>query len=124
MGRARVKSHGDPGDRYFVGTPRGDTVVLEDVTTTGGSLLGTIDSLLDAGIPVIASIGLTDRNELGSDGRGVREAVLEREIPYYAMSNALELLPEAYRRFCPGEDAARLVEEYFERYGAGRIKLI
>jgi orotate phosphoribosyltransferase len=39
MGRAKPKDHGDPKDRYFVGEPGGKVVILEDVTTTGKSLI-------------------------------------------------------------------------------------
>ena len=36
MGRANQKNHGAPRYRDYVGIPRGGTVVIEDVTTTGG----------------------------------------------------------------------------------------
>ncbi len=101
-----------------------EVVVLEDVTTTGSSLLSTIDVLLKKDISVIASIGLTNRNELRDDGKSVKEAIEEREVPYYAMSNALELLPEIYQRQKPGEEIAKLVEDYFKKYGVKDIKLI
>lgn len=123
MGRGRPKDHGDPKDRYYVGAPSGRTVILEDVTTTGESLLSTIDSMLEFDIPVIAAVGLTNRNELRDDGKTVKEAVEEKGVPYYAMSNALELLPEVYKLLRPGDDIARLVEEYFEKYGVEKIKL-
>ena len=45
MGRGKPKDHGDLKDRFFVGMPRGETVILEDVTTTGSSLLETIEKL-------------------------------------------------------------------------------
>jgi orotate phosphoribosyltransferase len=35
MGRGKPKEHGIPKDKYFLGVPRGLTVVVEDVTTTG-----------------------------------------------------------------------------------------
>lgn len=124
MGRGRPKEHGDPKDRYFIGAPKARTVVLEDVTTTGDSLIKTIDILLEAGVSVIASIGLTNRNEIRDDKKIVNEVVESTGVRYYAMSNALELLPQAYRRLQPGEIVARHVEEYFKRYGAEEIKLV
>ena len=45
MGRAKPKEHGDPSDRFFVGEPTGNVCVLEDVTTTGGSLITCIQHL-------------------------------------------------------------------------------
>jgi orotate phosphoribosyltransferase len=97
MGRGRPKDHGDIKDRFFVGAPKGKTIILEDVTTTGGSLLATVDHLLDAGVKVMAAISLTDRNERGDNGKTIKETVGKRGIPFYAMSNALDLLPEMPR---------------------------
>ncbi len=124
MGRAKPKDHGDLKDRYFVGTPKGKTIILEDVTTTGGSMLASLEKLQEIGIPVIACIGLTNRNEIRDDKKSVKETVEERKIPYYALSNAVDLLPEIYRRLSPGKDAAKLVEEYFREYGTEKIELI
>ncbi|MCX8147090.1 MAG: hypothetical protein N3D84_01335, partial [Candidatus Woesearchaeota archaeon] len=49
IGREVPKDHGDPRDRYFIGPVKeGDKVaVLEDVTTTGGSLGTAIKSLIE-----------------------------------------------------------------------------
>lgn len=123
MGRGKPKDHGAPKDRYFVGEPRGKTIVLEDVTTTGGSLLTTIDSLTESEIPIIAALGLTNRMELRDDGQSVQEAVQSRKVPYHALSNALQLLPEAYKRLNPGERIARAIEEEFEKYGVEKLRL-
>ncbi|MCK4781543.1 hypothetical protein KAS79_01285 [Candidatus Parcubacteria bacterium] len=124
MGRGKPKEdHGDPKDIYFVGMPKGKTIILEDVTTTGESLLKTIDKLLEIEATVIAAIVLTNRNEIGNRGKSV-EAVRDKGIPYYTMSNALDLLPLAYEKLQPGEDVAKLVEKYFDKYGIEPIKLI
>ncbi len=98
-------------------------VILEDVTTTGNSLLNAIDILLENNISVMAAVGLTNRNEIRDDGKSVAEALEERGIPYYAMSNALELLPEIYKRQKPGKEIGKLVEDYFKKYGVENIKL-
>ncbi|MFH1688215.1 MAG: hypothetical protein ABIE70_11935, partial [bacterium] len=50
MGRAKPKDHGAPRDRFFVGAPKGKVVVIEDVTTTGGSLITTLEFLRETGI--------------------------------------------------------------------------
>jgi orotate phosphoribosyltransferase len=123
MGRGKPKNHGAPKDKYFVGQPKGKTIVLEDVTTTGGSLLTTIDSLAEAEVPVIAAFALTDRMELRDDGQSVQVAVESKGIPYHVLSNALQLLPEAYRRLNPGENIAKAIEEEFEKYGVEKLKL-
>lgn len=124
MGRGKPKEHGDPKDRYFVGAPKGKVVVLEDVTTTGGSLLTTLDQLTEAGADVVAAVGLTNRMELRDDGTSVKEAVNYKGFEYLAMSSALELLPEAYRRLQPGEDIGRAIEAEFKKYGVEPLKLL
>ncbi|MBN1792268.1 hypothetical protein JW826_01130 [Candidatus Woesearchaeota archaeon] len=121
MGRGKPKEHGAPKDRFFLGMPRGKTLVLEDVTTTGGSLLGTIDVLAEAGVPVIGAMGLTDRNEVGEDGLSVGMRTSAKGVPYHAMSNALDLLPKAYKMIKPGVEIARAIEGEFERYGTKQI---
>ncbi len=124
MGRGKPKEHGAAKDRYFVGEPRGKIIILEDVTTTGGSLLTTIDRLMESEIPIIATFGLTNRMELRDDGQSVQTAVGSRNVAYHALSNALQLLPEAYQRLKPGEQIARAIEEEFAGYGVEKIKLM
>jgi orotate phosphoribosyltransferase len=118
MGRGKPKEHGDPKDKYFLGVPKGNLVIIEDVTTTGGSLLEAIDKLLDLNVTIDAAIGLTNRNEIRDDGKSVEDVVKEKGINYHAMSNALDLLP----RLSPEDDIARHVENYFQKYGIKEIK--
>ncbi|MDP3639632.1 MAG: hypothetical protein Q8R53_00320 [Nanoarchaeota archaeon] len=123
MGRGKPKDHGTPKDKYFVGEPRGKTIILEDVTTTGGSLLTTIDSLTELEIPIIAAFGLTNRMELRDDGQSVQKAVESKKVQYHPLSSAHQLLPEAYKRLNPGEQIARAIEEEFEKYGVEELKI-
>lgn len=123
MGRGAPKEHGNPKDRFFLGMPAGKTIILEDVTTTGGSLLKTIDVLCDAGIPVIAAIGLSNRMETRDGGKTVKEAVEEKNIPYHYLSNALELLPLAYKKYAPGDKVAAEIEEELKKYGNHDLSL-
>ncbi len=92
MGRAKPKPHGDPKDRYFVGAPTGCICVLEDVTTTGGSLIDCINELQATGMNVGSAIGLTNRDEFRDDGKTVKETLADLKVPYYEMSNAKTLL--------------------------------
>ena len=123
MARGKVKNHGDPKDKYFIGTPKGRTIIIEDVTTTGESLLKTLDNLLKLEVPIIACLGITDRNEVRDDKKIVKEAVEERGVKYYAMSNAAELLHAACKKLQPADNVIKNVEEYFSKYGTKRIKL-
>lgn len=92
MGRGKEKDHGDPKDRSFLAMPKGRTIIIEDVTSTGGSLIATIEKLRGLGINVVAAIALTNRNELNDDKKTVEEVMEEKNIPYFAMSNASILL--------------------------------
>ncbi|MBT3181954.1 MAG: hypothetical protein HN337_05530 [Deltaproteobacteria bacterium] len=124
MGRAKPKEHGVPKDRFFVGAPEGRIAVVEDVTTTGGSLLSELDRLREAEVNVVAAIGLTNRMEQTDDGRSVEETVQSKGVPYYSLSEATSFLPEAYRALKPTEEVARSIESEFEEYGVQPIKLI
>lgn len=124
MGRGKPKDHGEPKDRFFLGQPKGKVVILEDVTTTGSSLLETIDNLSEAKTQIIAAIGLTNRMELRDDRKSVKEVVEAKGVPYFQMSNALELLPLAYIKLKPREEIAKKVEEEFQKYGVKKLKLL
>ena len=118
MGRGKQKEHGDPKDRFFLGVPNGETVIIEDVTTTGDSLVNAIKKLKDLNVNIIAAIGLTNRNELRDDRKSVKEIILENDIQYYAMSNAFDLLPKLEMT----KEIADHIEAYFKKYGTNRIK--
>jgi orotate phosphoribosyltransferase len=92
MGRAVPKVHGDPSDTFFVGAPKGNICVLEDVTTTGGSLIKCVSNLKSMGHTVSAAIGLTNRNEFRNDGKTVMQALHDLGVSYYEMSNASDLM--------------------------------
>ncbi|MFX1309793.1 MAG: hypothetical protein ACFE9M_01665 [Promethearchaeota archaeon] len=119
MGRGKQKEHGDPKDKVFIGIPKGDVVILEDVTTTGGSLINTIQRLAQLDVNIIASIGLTNRNEIRDDGKSVNEIISQYNIQYYSMSNAIDLLPSLDM----SKDIADHIKDYFKKYGTEQIKL-
>ena len=127
MGRAAPKSHGDPKDRYFIGAPRGRTLVLEDTTTTGGSLITCIDHLRAQGIEVVAAVGLTDRMEKrDEDGLGVADALARRyqgAVRYFSLSNALELLPLAVRAWTPSPAVIAGLRAEFRDHGVHELIL-
>jgi orotate phosphoribosyltransferase len=91
MGRRQPKSHGDPTDRHFIGVPRGRVCVLEDVTTTGGSLIDCIRQLNHNGINVTAAISLTNRNPDDKGPRSVHGQLAALQVPYYSLSDASAL---------------------------------
>ena len=75
--RARAKDHGSGGRLVGPVGPHDRVAVVEDTTTTGGSLLEVADVLAAEGIPVVQAIVLVDR----SDG-AVAAACASRGLPY------------------------------------------
>lgn len=124
MARGKPKKHGALKDRAYVGIPQDDVIVIEDVTTTGQSLIKTIDQLLELELNVIAAISLTNRDEKRSDGKTVEEIVQERGIPLKSMSHATELLPKVFEiKHKPNKKLARKIESYFNEYGIKPLNL-
>ena len=125
MGRARPKDHGAPEDKYFVGAPSGDVIVLEDVTTTCGSLITTLDTLRELdNVNILAAIGLTNRMERRPDGKSVQE-VVEKEcrVPYYHMSSALDLLPRVLKEDVVKKEVADFIVKEFAEVGLEPLEL-
>lgn len=123
MGRGKPKDHGEMKDGYFIGEPRGKTIILEDVTTTGDSLLATIDDLIKLKVQVIAAFGLTNRMELRDDYMSVEEVIEQKYIPYCSLSDAFRLLPQVCKESNPKQDIVRSIEEEFKKYGIKELKL-
>lgn len=121
MGRAKPKEHGVPADRFFVGEPKGRVVVVEDVTTTGGSLISELKKLSEAKVNVVAAVGLTNRMELNDDGKPVAKVISEMGFSYYSLSSADEILPLAYKSLKPAKEIAKEIEKEFAEYGAVKI---
>ena len=75
MGRGKPKEHGNQEDRYFLGLPRGETIVIEDVTTTGGSLNDAIDKLQEAQFVQITAAGMRESHP--------HDITITKEAPNY-----------------------------------------
>jgi orotate phosphoribosyltransferase len=61
-------------------------VIVEDVTTTGGSAIKAVDAVRDAGGVVVLVFTMVDRNE------GAAEAFAEAKIPFRSLYKAGEFL--------------------------------
>ncbi len=86
MGRGRPKDHGAQEDKYFLGFPKGRVCVLEDVVTTGDSLLNEVKKLKDFGADVRVAIALVDRG-----AHGLREKLKELGVNYFVVTELHEL---------------------------------
>jgi orotate phosphoribosyltransferase len=88
--RKQAKDHGSQrrteGDAHL---PRGSAVVvLEDVTTTGGSTLRAVERLREAGLEVVGVVTLVDRLE------GGRDAIEAAGLPVRAVFTRADFIPE------------------------------
>lgn len=123
MGRGKPKEHGAPKDKFFVGVPQGKVVVIEDVTTTGSSLITTIKSLKEAGVDVVGVVSLSNRMEKRDDGDSVKQAIKKLGVSFFSMSSALDILPLMYKKSKPSETTTKSIESEFEECGVEQIKL-
>lgn len=94
MGRGKEKTHGDEKDRKFLGFPYGKTIILEDVVTTGNSLLKEIWNINGNDCQVIAAISLTDRMKPKNKDRFQKE-LQQLRISYHPLSNLKNLTPHS-----------------------------
>lgn len=124
MGRGQPKPHGMPKDKYFIGdVNEGDRVlVIEDVTTTAGSLLTTIKQLREAKINVVGALSLVNRMEKRDDGKSVEAALNELSVPYFPLGNAFNLLPLAREKYKPSKEIQEHIEAAFRMYGVKEFK--
>ncbi len=165
LGRIKPKSHGLARDRYFIGKPKGNVLILahneqraeelekqvreiedikqiykvvinaemhyhkpsipayniiliEDVTTTGGSAIKEVKNMLSMGFSVKGVIALFNRNEINEEGTTIEEELNKLGVSYYAMANALDLLPEAAKRKKIDKEMIEKVISYYKKYGA------
>jgi orotate phosphoribosyltransferase len=83
--RKESKDHGKEGRIIGCIKPGDNCVMIEDVTTTGGSLLDGIDEVEKIGASVVAAIAVIDRCA------GAKEALDKRGIPFYPLVTIADL---------------------------------
>jgi orotate phosphoribosyltransferase len=88
--RKQPKDHG--ARKLVEGLPKGETlhgkkvVIVEDVTTTGGSAVAAIRAVADEGAEVVLVLAIVDRQE------GAAETFAAERIPFRALFTADEFL--------------------------------
>ena len=128
MGRVKEKRHGDPKDKYFIGEPQGNVVILEDVSTTGDSMINEFHKIFELNSQrtstyILHAISLTDRMEKRDDGHTVQSALAQFDVPYNCLSNALDILPLAVEKYKPTPEIIKAIEKEYEKYGVERLVL-
>lgn len=93
MGRAKPKDRGPITHRNFLGAPKGYTVLVEDVATTGESLLNALESLKKVeGCRPYGVLVLTDREQRMENGQSLKQVIEGQNLKYFSFSYAKELL--------------------------------
>jgi orotate phosphoribosyltransferase len=113
MIRAKIKDHGNPKDHYFLGVPRNNSLIIEDVTTTADSLCEIIEKFNNSNITGTKALALTDR----SSGEAAKR-LSTYDVPFYAMSTAEEILPKAIQRL---ELPEKILEELRKEFPNAEI---
>ncbi|MFH1364681.1 MAG: hypothetical protein ABIH52_03405 [Candidatus Aenigmatarchaeota archaeon] len=140
--RAKPKTHGDPRDANFLGPViQGDRVVLlEDVTTTGGSLIGVLEKLYESELNILGTLCECNRMELAARGRGAERedfdigvneyvtSIRDKGTQHHALTDATKILPVAFKLWTPPEgvrkaDIAQGLYEEYQDHGIVDIDL-
>lgn len=119
MGRGKPKNHGDSKDKFFLGYPKGNIIILEDVSTTGQSLIKSVNLLKNLNINILSVIALTNREEISDDGNYFEDTLKEMGIKYNSMSN----VPNILFHMDLDPKIAHQIETYYKKYGIREIKL-
>jgi orotate phosphoribosyltransferase len=103
--RVKPKEHGDPANKFWVnGNIPSKVIVLEDVTTTGGSAISFIEKLKESNVTVVAVVALVNRLHR-HNGKTVVESFAEIGVPYFSLTTAEKILPDFIATFPEGERA-------------------
>lgn len=123
MIRKIPKKHGVISDKFCVGFPQGKVILVEDVTTSGESLIETLLQLKEMQVEVIAAISLSNRMAKRDDNKSISEAILKLGVNFYSMSNAISLLPKAANKQKPCKKIAADIEKELLQYNTQQEKL-
>jgi orotate phosphoribosyltransferase len=116
VGRGKEKSHGDPKNKYFICPPKGKVLILEDVTTTGSSLLSTIQKLKELDVEIVGAVTLLNRSEIDENNKTVMDYLNEIGIKLYEVSNIHEVLKYAITYLKPSKEVISKVYNYYREY--------
>ena len=87
--RKETKGHGTQRSiEGYDGKPGARVIVVDDVCTTGDSILRAADKAEEAGYEVVATFCVVDREEGGTE-------LIAKRYPFYSLFTAKELLKDA-----------------------------
>lgn len=115
--RVKQKTHGDPANREWTnGNVPKKVILLEDVTSTGGSALEIVERLRENGVAVVAVVGLVNRLH-ALNGVTVLDAFKKKKCSYYSLTTAKELLVPFLNQFS-GKKRKMIEEKIMSDYRA------
>ncbi len=118
--RTQVKQHGNPSDKYWVnGNQPQKLILLEDVSTTGGSLIRFAQKLHKIQIATPLVLGLLDREQLNTKGEELSKVLKNIKLASYFLTKAQNILPLALAKTQnPSFFQQKIREEYQREYQA------
>lgn len=108
--RGKVKEHGSPKDRNFLGVPEGKILLIEDVVVRGGAVIETIKRLKKLKIRPYAVLALSDRTCLDSNNTLIR-FLKKNKIRFYSLTNQKEVVAEAIKILKPSKEILDRLEK-------------
>jgi len=120
--RVKSKEHGKPANRFWTnGNEPKKVIVLEDVTTTGGSALEVIAKLRDAGVTVTHVVALLNRMQVNDEQQTVEQKMKTENLDYHALTNAVAILPQLLEKQSDADRElfSQLIRKEYEKEYAG-----
>jgi len=117
------KQYGHGKDSNYIGKISGKVVLLEDTTTSGTSLIETIEKIRVPEVTDITAIAFTDRMQI-DDQRSVEQRVNSLGVDYFAMSKGTDLLRQAYAQGWINDDLALKLEQEYTKHGIEPLNLL
>lgn len=99
MGRGKPKTHGPDEYKNFIGAPKRRCLLLEDVVTTGGSILEHLKILKTLkDLEIMGVLVMSDRMEKNDRGQSVEDLIKDQGLAFYRMSSAFNLIPKVLKK--------------------------
>ncbi|MBI3033408.1 hypothetical protein HYY69_08095 [Candidatus Woesearchaeota archaeon] len=123
MGRGKAKEHGIVVDKYFIGNVKqGDRVILiEDVTTTGGSLIKSAHLLRESGVDIIAAVVIVNRMQKTEENLSVEEKLSQEGIRCLYLSDATAILRVLVKDGIKDPQIVNNLQKEFKQYGVKEL---
>ena len=104
--RGKIKEHGVAKDREFLGVPKGDIILIEDIIYRGGAIMDALNKLKKIDALPKAIIVLSDRTNPEYKNK-INNYLLKHNIKFYAITSEKEVIKEAVTLLRPSDNIIR-----------------